>query len=98
MKLSICLVAGGWTFAVFRRQGGRVKVSEHWVVRVLLEVLLERLCGWNGRYWGVLSAEKWFDNVVGVWYINERLMVLKVKIGKLVMNFVSAYAPQVGRT
>ena len=29
--------------------------------------------------------------------INERLMVLRVIVGKSVLNLVSAYAPQVGR-
>ena len=42
---------------------------------------------------GVFVAEKWLDNVVGVRYINERLIVLKVRIGKLIMNFVFAYFP-----
>ena len=47
---------------------------------------------------GILVAEKWVDNVVEVRRISERIMVLKVAIGKQVFNIVSAYAPQVGRS
>jgi hypothetical protein len=47
---------------------------------------------------GILVAEKWVTNVVEVRRISERIMVLKVAIGKQVFNIVSAYAPQAGRS
>ena len=47
---------------------------------------------------GVLVAEKWIDNVVEVRRVCERVMVLRVAIGKSVLNLVSVYAPKLGRT
>ena len=47
---------------------------------------------------GILVAEKWIDDVIEVKRINDRLMVLRVRIGKSVLNLVSVYAPQVGRS
>ena len=47
---------------------------------------------------GVLVAERWVDSVVDVHRINDRIMVLKVAVGKRVLNVLSAYAPQAGRT
>lgn len=64
--------------------------------------------GWYKFFWvgceegvagvGVLVAEKWIDNVVEVRRVNERVMVLRLAIGKSLVNIVSVYAPQVGRT
>ena len=64
-----------------------------------------RMLGANGRrykfFWqgcnkgtagvGVFIAERWIDSVV-----NERIMYVKLVIGKQIVNIVSAYAPQVG--
>ena len=47
---------------------------------------------------GVLVEEKWFDSVRQVRSVNKRLMIVKVTIGKLVMNLISVYAPQAGRS
>ena len=67
-----------------------------------------RLIGANGRrykfFWqgcnkgtvGVFIAERWIDSVVNVVRVNERIMYVKLVIGKLIVNIVSAYAPQVG--
>ena len=46
---------------------------------------------------GVLVAEKWVDSVVEVRRVSERLMVVRVAVGKTILNVVSVYAPQVGR-
>ena len=64
--------------------------------------------GWYKFFWvgcedvvagtGVLVAEKWIDSVVEVRRVSERVMVLRLAIGKSVLNVVSVYAPQVGRT
>ena len=40
---------------------------------------------------GVFIAERWIDSVV-----NERIIYVKLVIGKQIVNIVSAYAPQVG--
>jgi len=62
---------------------------------------------WYKFYWvgceegvsgvGVLLAGKWIENVVEVKRVSERIMVLRLVIGKSVLNVVSVYAPQVGR-
>ncbi|HXJ94686.1 MAG TPA: hypothetical protein VMT20_17720, partial [Terriglobia bacterium] len=63
--------------------------------------------GWYKFFWigcdkglagvGVLVAGKWVDNVVKVRRISERVMLLRLAIGKMVLNVVSVYAPQRGR-
>ena len=67
-----------------------------------------RMLGANGRrykfFWqgcnkggvGVFIAERWIDSVVNVVRVNERIMYVKLVIGKQIVNIVSAYAPQVG--
>jgi hypothetical protein len=47
---------------------------------------------------GVLVAERWFDKVLEVNRFSARLMVVRVMIGKSVLNLISVYAPQVGRS
>ena len=47
---------------------------------------------------GVLVAKKWINRVAEVRRVNERVMVLRLVIGKSLLNIVSVYAPQVGRT
>ena len=69
-----------------------------------------RMLGANGRrctfFWqgcnkgtagvGVFIAERWIDSVVNVVRANERIMYVKLAIGKQSVDIVSAYAPQVG--
>ena len=69
-----------------------------------------RILGANGRrykfFWqgcnkgtagiGVFIAERWIDRVVNVVRVNERIMYVKLLIGKQIVNIVSAYSPQVG--
>ena len=45
---------------------------------------------------GVFIAERWIDSVVNVVRVDERIMHVKLVIGKPKVNIVSAYAPQVG--
>jgi hypothetical protein len=47
---------------------------------------------------GVLVAKKWVESVLEVKRVSERLLVLRVIVGKSILNLISAYAPQVGRT
>src|SRR5206468_9833982 len=46
---------------------------------------------------GVLVEEKWEENVVEVKRLSDRLMLIRVSIGKNILNVISGYAPQVGR-
>ena len=41
---------------------------------------------------GVMFSEEFVDSVV-----SERLMMVRIVIGKLLVNVISGYAPQVGR-
>ena len=45
---------------------------------------------------GVFIAERWIDSVVDVVIANERIIYVKLVIGKQIVNIVSAYALQVG--
>ena len=45
---------------------------------------------------GFLVEESWVDSVMEVKRVSERLMVLRVRVARSVLNIVSAYAPQVG--
>lgn len=47
---------------------------------------------------GVMVAEKWIEHVVEVKRVNERLMLLRLAVGKRILNIISVYAPQVGRS
>ena len=46
---------------------------------------------------GMLVAERWIDKVIEVRRLSERLIVVRVTVGKSVLNLVSVYAPQRGR-
>ena len=48
---------------------------------------------------GVLFSEECLDSVVSVTRVSERLMMMvRMGIGKLFVNVISGYAPQVGRS
>ena len=44
---------------------------------------------------GVIVSERWISQVIEVRRVNERIIVLMVAIGKLAMNVISVYVPQV---
>ena len=46
---------------------------------------------------GVMVAKAWVDNVVEVRRVSDRMIVVRLSVGKVVLNVVSVYAPQVGR-
>lgn len=46
---------------------------------------------------GVMVKLSWAENVIKVRRVNERTLLIKLAIGKKMINIVSAYAPQVGR-
>ena len=46
---------------------------------------------------GVLIAERWIDDVIEVRRVSERIIVIRFRLGKSVVNLISVYAPQVGR-
>jgi hypothetical protein len=43
-------------------------------------------------------AERWILSVIEVRRVNERIIVVRLMIGNGILNLVSVYAPQVGRT
>ena len=45
---------------------------------------------------GVLIAEKWVSKVVGVERISDRIILIRVRLGKATFTFISVYAPQCG--
>ncbi len=45
---------------------------------------------------GVILKEGYVNSVVEVRRVSDRLMIKKIEIGGVMMNVVSAYAPQVG--
>ena len=47
---------------------------------------------------GVLVAEKWIGQVLSVNRVNERMLVVRMIMGKRLANIISAYAPQAGRS
>ena len=47
---------------------------------------------------GVIVSEEFIDKVVEVTRVSERLMMVKLIVGKCLMNVVAAYAPQTGRS
>ena len=42
---------------------------------------------------GMFIAEIWIDSVVDVVRVNERIIYVKLVIGKQIVNIVSAYVP-----
>jgi hypothetical protein len=46
---------------------------------------------------GVLVAERWIEKVIEVNRFDDRIMLVRVLVGKQVVNIVSVYAPQAGR-
>ena len=44
----------------------------------------------------VFIAERWIDSVLDVVRVNERIIYVKLVIGKQIVNIVFAHVPQVG--
>ena len=70
-------------------------------VRRCLVLMVEDKFFWQGCNKGtaivcVLIAGRWIDSVDNVVRVNERIMYVKLVLGKQIVNIVSAYAPQVG--
>ena len=47
---------------------------------------------------GMLVADRWIEKVLDVMRASERLMVVRVIVGRSVLNLISVYAPQAGRS
>jgi hypothetical protein len=47
---------------------------------------------------GFMVAERWVEKVIEVKRVSARLMLLRVMVGGSVLNLISVYAPQVGRS
>ena len=46
---------------------------------------------------GLFVADRWIENVLEVKLGSERLMVVRVIVGRTVLNLISAYVSQAGR-
>ena len=47
---------------------------------------------------GMLVADRWIEKVLDVKRVSERLMVVRVIVGRSVLNLISVYALQTGRS
>ena len=45
---------------------------------------------------GMLVADRWIEKVLDVKHVSERLMVVRVIVGRSVLNLISVYATQAG--
>ena len=45
---------------------------------------------------GVLLAEKWVDKVYDIKRVSDRIMLIKLLVGEVVLTVLSVYAPQAG--
>ena len=55
----------------------------------------ERGVGGIGKL--IFAAEQYIDKVVQMMRVSDRVILLKVLLGKTVLNVISAYAPQAGQ-
>ena len=46
----------------------------------------------------MLVTERWIEKVLEVKHVNERLMVVRMIVGRSVLNLISVYAPHTGRS
>ena len=56
---------------------------------------------WEGNYKGmggvaILLAEKWVDAISDVKRVSDRIMLIKLVVGKSIVTVISFYAPQAG--
>ena len=47
---------------------------------------------------GMLVADRWIEKVLDVKHVSERLLVVRVIVGRSVLNLISVYAPQTRRS
>ena len=47
---------------------------------------------------GLVVSEEVMNQVVAVKRVNERLMLVKLALGSCLVNVISGYAPQIGRS
>jgi hypothetical protein len=41
-----------------------------------------------------MVAKEWVDNVIEVKLVSDRLLVIRLRVGKRVLNVISLYGPQ----
>ena len=83
--VKVCCVQGEGSRMLRTKMGGKYK-------------LFWKGCTEEGNGVGVIVSEEFINKVVGVERVNEGIMMVKLIVGKSLMNVVSAYAPQVGRS
>ena len=47
---------------------------------------------------GILVTDKWIEKALDVKRVSERLMLVRVIVGRSVLNVISVYAPQMGKS
>ena len=96
-------LGGGLTFVAFRLDFCCIQESR-WKdegAKILGSESMTCKFFWNGcdlgyaRVGVIMMSERWISQMIEVRRVSERIIVLRVAIGKLVMNIISAYAPQV---
>ena len=45
---------------------------------------------------GILSAEKWVEAIFDIKHVSDRIMLIKLVVGKRIVTILSVYAPQAG--
>ncbi|AQK67535.1 Craniofacial development protein 2 [Zea mays] len=87
--------AGGVLISfVSRRQNGRGKKRRRWRTLVSSFGTQEKVANKNGV--GILIDKSLKDGVVDVKRQGNRIILVKLVLGDVVLNIISAYAPQVG--
>ena len=79
----LCVKETKWKGSKARNLGGGYKLYYHGVDRRR-----------NGV--GIILKEEWTSGVIEVSRVTDRIMHMRVELGRNIANFVSAYAPQAG--
>jgi hypothetical protein len=81
-------------FYVFRKLNGRVRRLRRWRIQALNCGTREKKQSRNGV--GILIDKSLKNGVVTVRRQGDMIIMIKLIFGDLVLNVISAYAPQVG--
>ena len=89
VKLSKLLAEGISAYAACRRSVGEVLVREPLLAKTLGTNYSGLVTKKGNGGVGVMLAEKWIQKVIHVNRVNDRLMLLKVLVGKRVVTIIS---------
>ena len=83
-----------WTCVVFRRPGGKWKALSKYLEKTLASNSFGLEMTRALVELGVLLAEEWWEKVFEVVRVSDRIILIRMTIGKTVFVFVCVYAPQ----